>query len=339
MKIVIENENSVGAGSPSDGWRSALRTAVRSAAQLLTMLELPPDLSPAAEGAGQDFPLFAPLGFIARMTKGNPHDPLLLQVLPQAAELVPRPGFTQDAVGDLTARRSPGLLHKYNGRALFITTGACAVHCRYCFRRHFPYHESPRSLTEWEPALQIIADDPTLEEIILSGGDPLTIVDATLAELVNRLAEIPHVRRLRVHTRLPIMIPERVTADLIDWLRGTRLTPIMVIHTNHAQEIDEGVAAAIAKLVDAGIPVLNQAVLLRGINDSVPALADLSRRLIDLRVMPYYLHQLDRVQGAAHFEVPIERGQVLVDKLRRELPGYAIPRYVQDAGDAFKRCL
>lgn len=340
MSIVIENENSVGAGIPEpNDWRSGLRTAVRSATQLLTMLELPSLPAPVAGVPDSDFPLFAPLGFIARMTKGNPHDPLLLQVLPQSAEMVNQPGFTQDAVRDLAVQRSPGLLHKYNGRALLITTGACAVHCRYCFRRHFPYHESPRSLKEWEPALQTIAADASLEEIILSGGDPLTIVDTTLSELASRLAEIPHVRRLRVHTRLPIMIPERVTSELVHWLRGTRLTPIMVIHANHAQEIDDGVAAAIARLVDSGIPVLNQAVLLRGINDSVSALADLSRRLIDLRVMPYYLHQLDRVQGAAHFEVPIERGQVLVDKLRRELPGYAIPRYVQDAGDAYKRCL
>lgn len=341
MAIVPEERKSVAAGFTGDRtslaeWRRELKAAVRSLPQLLAAVDLPANIA-AAEN---DFPIFVPRPFLARIRRGDPADPLLLQVLPRAEETVVRPGFATDAVGDLAAVRSPGLIHKYRGRALLITTGACAVHCRYCFRRHYPYSDSPRSVADWEPALEILRDDPSIEEVLLSGGDPWTIVDDTLAELARRLAEIPHLRRLRIHTRLPVMIPSRVDSELLRWLCGTRLTPLVVVHVNHAQEIDAAVAASLARLIDAGVPVLNQAVLLRGVNDSVDALVALSKSLIDLRVMPYYLHQLDRVQGAAHFEVPIERGQVLVDKMRRELPGYAVPRYVQESpGELFKRGL
>jgi EF-P beta-lysylation protein EpmB len=211
-----------------------------------------------------------------------------------------------------------------------VTTGACAVHCRYCFRRHFPYDEGPRSLADWEPAIRQIESDTSIEEVILSGGDPLTLVDEMLARLGERISRIEHVERLRIHTRLPIVIPQRATNSLIDWLAGTRLAPIVVIHANHPAEIDGDVAAALGKLVDAGVPVLNQAVLLRGVNDDADVLVDLSRRLVNLRVMPYYLHQLDRVVGAAHFEVPIERGREIMRQLEARLPGYAVPRYVQE---------
>jgi L-lysine 2,3-aminomutase len=321
-------------------WRACLRTAVRDAAQLVRILELPEEILSAACAAERSFPVFAPLGYIARMKRGDLGDPLLRQVLPLADELKPAAGFGPDPVGERAATLSPGLLQKYRSRALIVATSVCAVHCRYCFRREFPYGESPRSAAEWQPALDRLAADPTVDEVILSGGDPLTIVDTQLTELVERIAAIPHIRRLRVHTRLPIVIPERVTSSLLDWLRGTRLTPIMVVHANHAQEIDAAVERAVGRLVDAGVPVLNQAVLLRGVNDSVEALEDLCRRLVDLRVMPYYLHQLDRVTGAAHFEVTVEQGMVLVDKLRARLPGYAVPRYVQELpGESGKRVL
>jgi len=274
------------------------------------------------------------------MNKGDAGDPLLKQVLPLADELTSPPNYSADPVGDAAACQSPGLLHKYHGRALLLTTGACAVHCRYCFRRAYPYSDSPRAPADWQPAIDRLAADPTIDEAILSGGDPLTLVDSQLAELAQRLARVPHLARLRIHTRLPIMIPQRVTDELLGWLRGTRLAPIFVIHANHPQEIDDEVAAALARLIDAGIPVLNQAVLLRGVNDNEEALIGLCRRLIDLRVMPYYLHQLDRVSGAAHFEVAIRRGLELIAALRRALPGYAVPRYVQEvAGEAHKRVL
>jgi EF-P beta-lysylation protein EpmB len=321
-------------------WRDELRLAVRDPAQLVAALDLPSDLIEPATAAAKSFPLFAPWPYIARMANGDPADPLLRQVLPRSDELADQPGFGADPVGDAASQLAAGLLRKYAGRALLITTGACAIHCRYCFRRHYPYSESPKSPADWQPALDRIAADPTLDEVILSGGDPLTLVDGHLAELAGRIAKISHVRRLRVHTRLPIVIPQRVTPELIDWLKGTRLTPIMVVHANHPQELDDATSAALTRLIDAGIPVLNQSVLLRGINDNAEVLIDLSRRLMNLRVMPYYLHQLDRVAGAAHFEAPISRGLELIAALRRALPGYAVPHYVQElAGDTHKRVL
>lgn len=327
-------------GFPPQTWQAAMRSAVRDPAQLLDVLELGPQWRQPAQRAAAGFPLFAPREFIARIEAGNPHDPLLRQVLPLAEELVSQEGFTADPVGDLAAQTAPGMLHKYHGRALLVTTGACAIHCRYCFRRSYPYSDGPRSLADWEPALEAIADDPNIEEILLSGGDPLTIVDSQLAALVQRLDAMDHIRRLRVHTRLPIVIPQRVNEELLSWLRNTRLTPIVVVHANHPQEIDDAVAQSLARLVDAGIPVLNQSVLLRGVNDNAAALIELSKRLVNLRVMPYYLHQLDRVEGAAHFEVPVCRGMELIEEMRRQLPGYAVPRYVQEiAGDESKRVL
>jgi EF-P beta-lysylation protein EpmB len=311
-----------------------MKTAIRDPVELCRVLSLPPEYEPAAVRAAELFPVFVPRRFAAKMKPGDPHDPLLCQVLPLRDELTNAPGFTADPVGDVPATLAAGLIQKYHGRVLLITTGACAVHCRYCFRRHFPYSTTPRSLADWQPALDLIAADSTVEEVLLSGGDPLTLVDGQLAQLAGRLAEVPHVRRLRVHTRLPILIPERVTRKLLAWLRGTRLVPLVVVHANHPAELDAPVAAALGRLVDAGIPVLNQAVLLRGVNDDVEVLAELCRRLVNLRVMPYYLHQLDRVAGAGHFEVPIEQGRRLVARIRELLPGYAVPRYVQEIGGA-----
>ncbi len=271
---------------------------------------------------------------------GDPGDPLLRQVLPLRDELAEVKGFGPDPVGDRVAIRSAGLLHKYHSRVLMVTTGACAVHCRYCFRRHFPYGDGPKSPDDWNPALAAIAGDESLREVILSGGDPLMLVDGHLRQLVERLAEIKQLHRLRIHTRLPLMIPERITSELLSWLTATRLTPIVVIHANHAQELTGSVVNALARLSDVGIPMLNQSVLLHGINDDLDTLTNLCERLVDLRVMPYYLHQLDRVAGAAHFEVDEMSGRELVRKLRSRLPGYAVPRYVREtAGDESKLIL
>jgi len=315
-------------------WQQVMKEAVRDVGELCRLLELPDRFTAQVLNATRDFPLFVPRPFLARMRRGDPQDPLLRQVLPLNAETMPAEGFTLDPVADSAASLEPGLLHKYHGRALIVTTGACAVHCRYCFRRHFPYHETPRSLAQWEPAIERIAADQTIYEVILSGGDPLTLVDDLLARLANRLADVAHVRRLRVHTRLPIVIPQRVTDDLLGWLTSTHLTPIFVVHANHPAEIDDGVAVALDRMVEARIPVLNQAVLLRGVNDDAEVLTELCERLIDRRVMPYYLHQLDRVAGAAHFEVPIARGQEIIRQLQARLPGYAVPRYVQEVPGA-----
>lgn len=317
-------------------WQEALRDAIRDPQELCRLLDLPAvtAMAAAAGQAGQDFPLFVPRGFVARMRLGDPADPLLRQVFPIPEEAADVRGYNADPVGDAAAARQPGLLQKYSGRALLIVSGSCAVHCRYCFRRHFPYGQSPRSLADWQPALDEIRRDRSLREIILSGGDPLSVVDRTLAELVEQLASIDHLRRLRIHTRLPIVIPERVTESLIDLLHGTRLAPIVVVHANHANEIDAQVAAALAKMTDAGIVLLNQAVLLAGVNDTVEAQLDLCERLVDLRVMPYYLHQLDPVAGAAHFAVPVSAGRQIITTLRARLPGYAVPRYVQEIAGA-----
>ena len=313
-----------------------MRSAVRDPAELLHLLELPATLLPAARRAAEQFGLFVPRGYVARMRKSDPCDPLLRQVLPLADEFRPTPGFQADPVGDLAAEVVPGLLRKYQGRALLITTGACAIHCRYCFRRHFPYAASPKSLEDWEPALRALADDATLDEVILSGGDPWTLVDEVLAPLARRIGRLPHVRRVRVHTRLPIVLPERVCDSLTEWFAAApgRPTPVCVLHANHAAELNDDVAAACERLLRAGAILFNQAVLLRGVNDSVEALESLSRRLVELRVAPYYLHQLDRVAGAAHFEVPEAEGRRLVAELRRRLPGYAVPRYVREVPGA-----
>jgi L-lysine 2,3-aminomutase len=311
-----------------------MKDAVRDVGELCRLLDLPDTFAAAALEASRDFRLFVPRGFVARMRPGDPADPLLRQVLPVADETIDVPGFAIDPVRDDLAERQPGLLQKYRGRVLFITTGTCAVHCRYCFRRHFPYDETPRSLADWQPAIDEIASDESVHEVILSGGDPLTLVDATLRDLIEELAEISHLRRLRIHTRLPIVIPERVTDELVDMLRNFGLTPVVVVHANHANELDAHVASALEKLSSAGIILLNQAVLLAGVNDSVEAQAALCERLIDLRVVPYYLHQLDRVAGAAHFEIPVATGREIIRELRERLPGYAVPRYVAEVPGA-----
>lgn len=321
----------------SESWQHALKDAVRDPRELCRLLRLPAEFEAAAVRAARLFPLFAPRGFVARMQPGDPRDPLLRQVLPLAEEEAEVPGYTADPLSEATVLRAPGLLEKYAGRVLMVATGACAVHCRYCFRRHFPYEETPRSLAGWQAAIEQIEAAPSVREVILSGGDPLTLVDELLASLARRFAEIPHLARIRIHTRLPIVIPQRVSDELLAWLCGTRLKPIVVVHANHPVEIDDAVAGALERLLSAGVPVLNQSVLLRGVNDDVETLTRLSERLINLGVMPYYLHHLDRVAGAAHFDVPEETGREIIRQMRGKLPGYGVPRYVREVpGEANK---
>lgn len=321
----------------TSSWHRSLAEAIRDADSLIDALQLPETFREPALRAAELFPLLVPRSYIRRMEPGNAGDPLLLQVLPLAEEEVAVPGFVSDAVGDDRARLAPGLLQKYEGRALLISTGACAVHCRYCFRRHYPYGEEPRRLDEWEPALAALAADSSIHEAILSGGDPLMLTDARLAQLFEKLSAIPHVSRLRIHTRLPIVLPDRVTDKLLELCTTQRPQMIFVVHANHPNEIADDCRESLQKLVRAGLPVLNQAVLLRGINDQVDALAELSERLINIGVMPYYLHQLDRVAGTAHFEVAEAQGLELIAQLRTRLPGYAVPNYVREiAGEASK---
>ncbi|WP_310149251.1 EF-P beta-lysylation protein EpmB [Luteimonas sp. 3794] len=321
-------------------WQQAWREAVRDPRELLDLLGLG-NIAPgvSAEAAAQ-FPLRVPRSFVARMRQGDPHDPLLRQVLPLDAEMRPVPGFSLDAVGDGAAKAGHGVIHKYQGRALLVTTGSCAVHCRYCFRRHFPYAEETAAANGWREAVAAIAADTSIDEVLLSGGDPLSLATAKLVELADALRAIPHVRRLRIHTRLPIVLPERVDAELCAWLAALPWPVAIVVHVNHAHEFDADVDSAMRALRDTGAVLLNQAVLLRGVNDDVDTLAGLAERGFAAGVLPYYLHQLDRVAGAAHFEVDDATALALHAALVARQSGYLVPRLVREvAGDASKRSM
>lgn len=325
--------------SPAPGWRELWRDAITDPVELLQAVGLGgrADLLPP-DDAG--FALRVPRGFVARMRRNDPFDPLLLQVLPQLAEHDQAEGFTLDAVGDMASKAGHGVLHKYDGRALLIASGSCAINCRYCFRRHFPYGEEIAAASQWHEALAHVKADPSIRELILSGGDPLALATHKLEELTRSLADLPHIIRLRIHSRLPVVLPERVDDAFIGWLTAVPLQKVVVLHANHANELDASVDAACARLRAAGATVLNQSVLLRGINDDADTLAELSERLFAAGVLPYYLHQLDRVQGAAHFEVDDKRALALMEALRARLPGYLVPRLVREVGgDASKRPL
>ena len=325
--------------SPSR-WQQLWREAVRDPRELLALLGLDPAALGVSDAAAAQFPLRVPRGFVAKMRHGDPHDPLLRQVLPLDAEMKPMPGFSLDAVGDGAAKAADGVIRKYRGRALLIATGSCAVHCRYCFRRHFDYATETAAAGNWREAVDLIRADTDIDEVILSGGDPWSLSTAKLTELTDALTTVPHLKRLRVHTRLPVVLPERVDAPLLAWLRGLPWPMTVVLHANHANEIDCSVERACRALREAGVTLLNQAVLLRGVNDSVDALAALSERSHAAGVLPYYLHQLDRVQGSAHFEVHDDEARRLHAALAARLSGYLVPRLVREvAGDPGKRPL
>jgi EF-P beta-lysylation protein EpmB len=315
-------------------WQQELAEAITTPEALAEALGLSvADLSSVC-AAGESFRLRVPRSFVARMRRGDVRDPLLRQVLPVAAELAGSGEYVADPVGERSALRAPGLLQKYRGRALLITTQTCAVHCRYCFRREFPYAEQNGDAPRWSEALAEIAADASLEEIILSGGDPLSLSNARLESLTRALAAIPHVRRIRVHTRQPVVLPSRVDEGLLHWLRASTRPTVLVLHINHPNEIDAELGSACAKLRATGVTLLNQSVLLAGINDDVEILAHLSRRLFETGVLPYYLHTLDRVRGAAHFAIPDEQAQTLAGQLAARLPGYLVPRLVREVAGA-----
>jgi EF-P beta-lysylation protein EpmB len=337
-RLVIE-PSIVASPSERDDWRRSLAEAIRAPGELLLRLGITA-ISNQPSAISRQFPLLVPDSFFRRMQPGNINDPLLRQVLPLAEEDDAVPGFTFDALEEATFRKAPGLLHKYAGRALLVLTGACAVHCRYCFRRHYPYSQEPKRLDDWNPAFAALEQDESIHEVLLSGGDPLMLTDERLSAVVQRLESIKHLRRLRWHTRLPIVLPNRITWEWLDLLTSSRLTPIVVIHSNHPRELVGDCAVALRRLTQAGVLTLNQAVLLRGVNDSADVLVELSERLIELGIRPYYLHQLDRVAGTAHFEVSADVGRQLMAELRQRLPGYAVPQYVQEVpGATFKVAL
>jgi EF-P beta-lysylation protein EpmB len=318
----------------ADRWQTEMAQAITSPEALVEALGLEPALIDPARRAAEKFGLRVPLGYVARMRRGDPNDPLLRQVLPIAEEDELVPGYVADPLGEQAARRAPALLQKYRGRALLITTSACAIHCRYCFRREFPYSEQVGESTRFREALDEIAADPSLEEIILSGGDPLSLSDSRLTSLTDELAKIPHIRRLRLHTRQPVVLPSRVDAGFTAWLQRVPWPVVFVLHANHANEIDENVRTACARLREHGATLLNQTVLLKGVNDSADTLADLSRALFEAGVLPYYLHVLDKVTGAAHFDIPEWRAQELAGELAARMPGYLVPRLVREVEGA-----
>ncbi len=332
LQILPSQISETTANSPpkdDKSWQQQQADALREPARLLQQLALPDSLLAAAEAAGARFSLRVPAAWLARIEKGNPTDPLLRQILPAAEELRSSTAFSTDPVGDRAARAAPGLLHKYQGRVLLMTTGACAIHCRYCFRRHYPYSDDSL-LTQLPAALDYIRTDNSIHEVILSGGDPLSLSNSRLAQLIQQIQTIAHVKRLRIHTRTPVALPERIDAGLLEVLNTVKLQSVMVIHCNHPEELDEQVLEALSALRQCGLTLLNQSVLLKGVNDNVDILSHLSQRLFSAGVLAYYLHQLDRVEGAQHFEVPDTEAIALHDALRQQLPGYLLPELVRE---------
>jgi EF-P beta-lysylation protein EpmB len=321
-------------------WQEALSDLITDPKELLNILELDPTLLDAAFAAAQKFPLKVTRSFASRIQKGNINDPLLKQILPLGIELNITPGYIDDPLEEKKVNPVPGLLHKYHGRVLITLTSACAVHCRYCFRRNFPYAENNPGTSGWERIFNYIKNDTSITEVILSGGDPLAVSDKLLQLFTSQLALIPQVKRLRFHTRIPVVLPERITQEFIDWISQLPLDVVMVIHANHAQEISEEVKQAMLGLRNVGVQLLNQAVLLKDVNNNVEALKQLNEELFSVGVLPYYLHVLDKVQGVAHFDLPIEEAYALHAALSRELPGYLVPRLAcEEAGEPHKTIL
>jgi len=313
---------------------------ISSADELLAILQLNSSDVDASNTAASDFAFKVPRAFAQRMVPGDPRDPLLLQVLATANELELTPGYSTDPLAEQQdAHPQPGIIRKYRSRALLVTTGTCAVHCRYCFRRHFPYSENNNSRAQWRETLQELAQDTDINEIILSGGDPLVLTDTHLGELVEHITTMPSIKRLRIHSRLPVVIPDRITTAFTRVLSSSGLQLVMVIHANHGNEIDAAVGRAMDILKDANITLLNQSVLLRGINDNPVTLAALSEKLFGAGVLPYYLHLLDPVQGAAHFDVPEQRAKRLLDETAALLPGFLVPRLMREEPGASSKTL
>ena len=319
-----------------NNWQKELGNVVTDPKQLLEMLSISPEKYHQDFKARQLFPVRVPRPFINRMQIGNINDPLLKQVLSDRREFIETPGYVTDPLEEHDTV-AEGLLHKYESRVLMIVKSGCAVNCRYCFRRHFPYEDNSPNKQRWQQALTYIKENQSLNEVIFSGGDPLMANDQHLGWLIKQVEDIPHIKRLRIHSRLPIVIPARVTDALVTALETSRLQTIMVLHTNHAQELDSSVKLAVSKMKQADITVLNQAVLLKGVNDTVADQVNLCEALFDFGVLPYYLHQFDPVQGASHFDVDIEEAREIAKGMMAKLPGFLMPKLVKEiAGEANK---
>ncbi|MDD5409875.1 MAG: EF-P beta-lysylation protein EpmB [Methylobacter sp.] len=319
-------------------WQLQLAEAFNTVEDLCHYLQLSPAALPVSATAAQAFPLRVPLSFAACMEKGNPHDPLLLQVLPVETEMAVYPGFSNDPVGDLPAATQSSVLHKYHGRVLLINTGSCAINCRYCFRRNFPYADLQLGKQKENAAVQYIEEDASISEVILSGGDPLLLNDSRLSSLIERLNNIKHLKRIRIHSRLPIVLPARITEELISILSPSPKQIVLVVHCNHANEINKRVINACKALKKNGITLFNQSVLLKGINDNAEILCELSEQLFSHGIIPYYLHLLDKATGTGHFEVSEPEALALIKQVQATLPGYLVPKLVKEqAGAASKQ--
>lgn len=328
--LVIESLTNISQTPDQDSWNQILSGATKSVEHLLQQLNLPiTELHPRQQ-ACLDFPLLVPQPFIDKMEKGNPSDPLLLQVLPQASELESAEGFINDPLAEKHSNLQKGIIHKYHGRILVLLSTGCAVNCRYCFRRHFPYQENRIGKNDWQGILDYVRNDPSIEELILSGGDPLMLNDQQLKKFIQQAEDIPHLQRLRIHTRLPVVIPQRITDSFIHILQSCRFNCAIVLHINHGQEIDNALTLKLSKLRLAGITLLNQAVLLKGINDNLKTQIDLSKALFSAGILPYYLHLLDKVSGAHHFDVDEEKAQYIHQQLLLKLSGYLVPKLVRE---------
>lgn len=310
-------------------WQKELTEAYKDPKKLLEAVKLSPADHEQDIKARRLFPMMVPTAFVSRMEKGNAEDPLLRQVMPLKQEFVEHSGFTTDPLLEHETKSS-GLLHKYQSRVLLIVKGGCAVNCRYCFRRHFPYQDNAVNKSDWIEAFKYIAQDPNINEVIFSGGDPLMAKDTQLAWMCSEISKIAHVKTLRIHTRLPVVIPSRINAEFIHWFTGSRLRPVMVVHINHANEIDDSVKYKLLGLKDAGVTLLNQSVLLKGVNDCANALVQLHESLFDAGVLPYYLHLLDKVKGAGHFLVDDDTARDLMSQVIKRQPGYLVPKLVRE---------
>ncbi|MEQ1106153.1 EF-P beta-lysylation protein EpmB [Acinetobacter ursingii] len=319
-------------------WQKQLNDLIIDPLELLNVLQLSKEqLLSGAILASNDFKLRVPRAFVEKMQKSDPYDPLLLQILPHHLELEEHPEFVTDPLGEEEANQLPGVLHKYSSRFLLTLTGACAVHCRYCFRRHFPYQENLPKNEDWLNIQTYIQDHPLINEVILSGGDPLTLSNRKLQLWLERIESLPQIKILRIHSRVPIVIPNRVDEELISLLKNSRLRIIVVVHSNHASELDDYTCSKLAALSFGQITVLNQAVLLKGVNDNAQTLIHLSHRLFEARVMPYYLHVLDKVKGAQHFDVVSSEIDCIYQEVLANLPGYLVPKLVREiAGEKNK---
>lgn len=317
--------------SVEQNWLQQLANGISDPAKLLEKLEIDPAKWQDGFAARKLFAQRVPQSFVDRMEKGNPYDPLLRQVLPLSQEFEVHEGYSNDPLHE-QGNETPGLLHKYRNRALMIVKGGCAVNCRYCFRRHFPYQENKGNKLVWQQSLDYIRQQSELNEVILSGGDPLMAKDEELQWLINHIADIPHIKRIRIHSRLPVVIPARITPELLEILNDSRLQVIMVTHINHAQEINHELKRAMHDLNQAGVTLLNQGVMLKGVNDCVEAQVALSETLFDAGILPYYMHVLDKVQGAAHFYISDQQAKAIMAGLLERVSGYLVPKLTREIG-------